>query len=306
MIRTDSAILITGGSGAQGGAAIDALLAAGCRVRALARAPDSGPAQALAARGVELVFGDFDDGDSLAAAMQGAGGVFSVQLPPSPADPKSEVRTGTKLIEAAKAAGVETFVHTSVARAGDQQAFAGWAEGRWWRDYWGSKSAVNDAVRAAGFRHHVILKPAFMMDNFAAPKAAHMFPGLQQGRLVTTMAVQASLDLVAAADVGRFAAAAFLDPERFDGAEIALAADALTMTEVAEILGRVTNRSVATHSMSPEEGVAAGLHSGLVESQQWANVEGYQVDLARARSWGIALTGFEAWATAHRERIMIG
>ena len=122
MSNTDtSPILVTGASGKQGGAVVRSLLRAGRPVRALTRDPSSAAGKALAAQGVDVVKGDFTDPASLDAAMAGAGGVFSMQMGSHPGDPETEVVTGRALIEAAGRAGVDTVVHTSVARAGDQK-----------------------------------------------------------------------------------------------------------------------------------------------------------------------------------------
>lgn len=293
------AILVTGATGAQGGATIDALLRTGIAVRALVRDPLSERARDLANRGVELAQGEFDDQSSLATAMRGVGGVFSVQMPSPPADPQSEVRTGRNLIEAALAAGARTFVHTSVARAGDHENFVGWNEGRWTSSYWEGKAAVNAMVRSAGFSHWVVLKPAFMMDNYIPPKADWMFPMLSDGILNTVMIKGAKLHLIAASDVGRFAAAAFAEEGRFHGYEIDMAAEALDADETAAISSRVTGRTITARHMTAEAALASGLHSGLVSSQEWANVEGYKIDLPRANSYGIALEGFEPWSQQH-------
>lgn len=117
-------ILVTGATGAQGGGVVMALLRAGRPVRALVRDPGTESAKALAVQGVDLVRGDFTDIATLDAALEGVGGVFSMQMPPRAGDPTSEVRTGLALIDAAYRAGVGMFVHTSVARAGDQDTFA--------------------------------------------------------------------------------------------------------------------------------------------------------------------------------------
>lgn len=299
-------ILVAGATGTQGGAVVDALIEAGMKVRSLVRDPHSAAARALTDRGVDLVRGDFDDAGSLAEAMRDVTGVFSVQVPPIPGDLDSELRTGHLLIEAARNAAVETFVHTSVARAGDQTRFVDWDNNRWWPDYWNSKSGVNDAVKAAGFPRWVILKPAFMMDNFIPPKVGWMFPSLARGAIDTALKADTRLDLIAAADVGRFAAAGFADPARFDRQEIDLAAESLTMTEVAETIASVTGRPIVAKSMSGAEARAAGNHAGLVENQQWASVEGYKVDLHRAWSHGIALERFRDWAERHRSAFQVG
>ncbi len=300
-------ILVTGATGAQGGAVVDTLLEQGVSVRALVRDPQSVKSKALAGRGVDLVKGDFYDEGSLAVAATGVTGVFSVQTPPAPDDLEREIRAGRKLIEAAKAAGVNVFVHTSVARAGEQETFVGWEEGRWWPDYWNSKAAVNDAIKEAGFAHWVILKPAYMMDNFIPPKAVWMYPSLAtKGAIETSLNADTRLDMIAAADVGRFAAAAFANPESFDGQEIDLAAECLTMDDVANILSNVSGATVLARSFSPKEARAAGIHAGLVQNQQWVNVEGYKVDLGRARSFGIPLSTFSEWAEKHSADFAIG
>ncbi len=304
-MRQSRKILVTGATGAQGGAAVDALLESGFLVRALVRDPQSRSAQALADRGVELAEGDFDAPVSLAGAVTGVQSVFSVQLPPPAHDPDLEVRTGRYLVEAASAAGVETFVHTSVARADDQETFSGWDAGLWSKTYWDSKSAVNELVRNAGFRHWTILKPAFMMDNFIMPKAQWMFPSLAQGEIHTAMDEQTRLDLIAAQDVGRFAAAAFADPARFHQQEIALAAESLTMAEVAQVVARISGKRVSAHFLSEPEMLATGANPGLVSSQRWANVEGYAVDIPAAASWGLRLTTLEDWLKAHADRLKV-
>src|SRR5512145_1378893 len=72
-------ILVTGATGKQGGATARALLGRGHRVRALTRHPDGEKARALAALGVEIVKGDFDDPASLRRPLDGVWGMFSVQ-----------------------------------------------------------------------------------------------------------------------------------------------------------------------------------------------------------------------------------
>lgn len=297
-------ILVTGATGAQGGAVVAAFGEAEIPLRALVRDPSSPAARALAERGVELVRGDFEDTASLEKAVSGAFGVFSVQLPPTPADPQREVRAGRRLVGAARAAGVELFVQTSVARADEHNDFAGWHEGRWWRDYWYAKAIVNAAVREAGFARWTILKPAFLMENFTPPKVQHMFPSLARGVLESAMAPESRLDLVSAADVGAFAAAAFRDPLRFDHLEMPLAAESLTMAEVAATISSVSGRPLTARHLSAPDAIAAGNHAGVVESQLWSSVEGYRVDLATARSYGVELQSFADWAQRHMSHLL--
>ena len=109
-----SFVLVTGATGQQGGATARALLRAGTEVRALVRDPASDRARELAAAGATLVEGDLEDRSSLVAALAGARGVFSVQMPDLD-DPLGdlEVRLAGNLAAAAAQAGVEQIVHTS-------------------------------------------------------------------------------------------------------------------------------------------------------------------------------------------------
>lgn len=301
MVQVET-VLVTGATGMQGGATVDALLAQGTTVRALVRDPQAAAAVALGARGVALRQGSFDDEASLIAAMQGVQGVFSMQNVSPPDDPGREIRHGASLVAAARKAGVQVFVHTSVARAGRQHEFAGWAEGRWPEGYWNGKSGVNDLVRASGLPHWTVLKPAYMLENFLPPKVAWMYPGFRGRVIETAMAPDAPLDVLAASDLGRFAAAAFADPARFAGQEIDLAAARVTMGELASYFSAATGETIVAQSLPPEELVARGYAPGLVDSQLWATVEGYRVDLARAASFGVALESPQDWALRNRAR----
>ena len=304
---TTRPILVTGATGKQGGAVVRALLQAGRPVRALVRDPASAAAQTLAAQGVELVKGDFNDTASLDAALAGAWGTFSVQMGSHPGDPEAEIAHGRALIEAAHRAGVDTVVHTSVARAGDRETFVGWDEGRWEPLYWNNKSAVNEMVKTQGFRHWTILKPAMIMEDIVPPQADLQFPSLREvGRFETAIAADAGIDWIAAKDIGAFAAAAFADPERFHGHEIDLAAETFTLPEVAAKMAEATGKPVSAVTFSEDERLAQGHDPMHFAHEVWNNVEGYKVDLDAVRRWGVPLTTLDEFIKQHRDTFVIG
>ena len=300
-------ILVTGATGKQGGAVVRALLKAGRPVRALTRDPGSAAGRALAAQGVDVVKGDFTDPASLDAALPGVDGVFSMQMGSHPGDPDTEIVTGKALIEAAGRAGVDTVVHTSVARAGDQQNFVGWDEGRWEPLYWNNKAAVIDMVKTQGFRHWVILKPAMIMENLVPPMVETMWPSLRErGQFETVIEADTRIDWIAAQDIGAFAAAAFADPDRFHGHEIDLAAESFTLPEVAAKISKATGKPVSAVTLSEEETLAKPYGTLTFKHESWNNVEGYKVDLDAVRSWGIPLTTLDQFIEQHREKFVIG
>jgi len=302
--RVDSLTLVTGATGSQGGATASALLAAGHRVRVLARDPGSPQALALASRGAEIARGDFDDAASLAAALRGISAVFSVQLPDAHGT-DAERRHGYALVKAAREAGVRHYVHTSVCEAGRHTGFPRWQSGYWWQKYWTDKWDVEQAVRDAGFERLTVLRPAFLMDNFAQPKAQFMFPHLRQGQLLAALLPTTRLQLIAADDVGAFACAAIDHPARFDRTHIELAAEALTLEEIAAALSRGTRKQISARSVTPEEARAAGLFAGWIRSQEWTNEVGYRADIASLGSYGMPLTSFSNWIERHVHEIVI-
>ena len=114
-------VLVTGGSGFIGGALVDALVAAGRPVRALARSADA--ARALRGRGAEPVAGDVLDPASLAPAAQGcsvvyhAAGVNTFCLAdPTPME-RANVDGSANVVAAAAAAGASKVIYTSSAAA---------------------------------------------------------------------------------------------------------------------------------------------------------------------------------------------
>jgi uncharacterized protein YbjT (DUF2867 family) len=302
-MSTQSApVLVTGATGKQGGATARALRAAGVPVRALVRDPATERARAVEALGVELVTGDLHDRDSVIRAAKGTRAVFSVQMPAMTAegfDFDGEVAQGINLVEGAKAAGVAQFVHTSVTGAGQHTEAPGWAEGRWalMEPALGAKSAIQDRVRAAGFPHWTLLKPGFFMENFL-PSMQFLFPRGIEGGLVSVLNPETRLSLVAAEDIGRAAAAAIAAPERFDGIELELASDYLSMTEIAEVLSRALGTDVSAPDMTEEEALAAGMPA-MGASHEWLNVEGQPGRPQYARDLGIPLTSFDTWAQEH-------
>jgi uncharacterized protein YbjT (DUF2867 family) len=302
-MSTDSApVLVTGVTGRQGGATARALRAAGVPVRALVRDPATDRAKAVEALGVELVTGDLHDRDSVIRAAEGARAVFSVQMPALTEDGfdfEGEVAQGVNLIEGARAAGVRHFVHTSVSGAGQHIEAPGWAEGRWtaMEPTLGAKSAIQDRVREAGFPHWTLLKPGFFMENFF-PSMAFLFPRGVEGGLVSVIKPETRLSLAAVDDIGRAAAAAIAAPERFDGIELELASDYLSMTEIAEVLSRVLGTRLSAPDLTEEEALAAGLPE-MGTTHEWLNVVGQPGRPHFAKDLGLPLTSFDAWAQEH-------
>jgi len=110
-----------------------------------------GQRRLLADQGVELVRGDLEDVSSLEAAVRGVHGVYSVQDFWA-VGAKREVAQGNNLADAAKRAGVEQFVYSSV----------GGAERNTGTDHWDSKWEIEKHIRQLGLPATVLRPVAFM------------------------------------------------------------------------------------------------------------------------------------------------
>ncbi|MEV5779282.1 NmrA/HSCARG family protein [Streptomyces antimycoticus] len=295
MSASSSFVLVTGATGKQGGAVLRTLIASGIPVRALVRDPDSERAVALGDLGAVLVRGDLEDVSTLTAALDGARAVFSVQTPDmTDLMGDSEVRQGRNLVEAARTAGIEHFVHTSVSGAGTID-FENFDEQRWgvhMGHYWRSKAAVEDIVRAAGFPRWTILRPATFMENFVRP--SFYFADMTSDRLLVGVDLDAQLPFVAVSDIGTAAAAAFAEPQRFHGAELELAGDVLSFRDIAQVLSQVLAANIEV-PVSPEHARAEGLMTELFQAQQYMSTHPAPARPEFAADLGIPMTTFHEW-----------
>ena len=293
-MMTPSPVLVTGATGRQGGATARALLRAGVPVRALVRSPASDQARALREAGAALFSGDLRDPESLARACQGTAAVFSVQTPlDGTMDYESERQQGRNLVEAAFAAGVSQFVHTSVSGAGEfARSAPGWDDGRWTvTEYWESKEATENLVAGVGFERWTILRPPTFMDHPAFGRGA-----VADGHLVTTIAPSTVLPLVAPNDIGIAAAAAFNDPDRFHRVRLELGGDLQTIGQITDTLSSVWGEPVVSTSITPDQARAAGVPEPLIEFEDWLNLVGAPATPAHSRELGLSPIDFRTWA----------
>jgi uncharacterized protein YbjT (DUF2867 family) len=123
-------ILVTGATGKQGGAVVNALLespnAKDFTILAVTRNPESASAKRLVERGVQIVQGDLNDVEDIFSAAKAVNkepiwGVFSVQTPMAKStNVQTEEAQGKALVDAALAHDVKFFVYSSIDRGGEK------------------------------------------------------------------------------------------------------------------------------------------------------------------------------------------
>jgi uncharacterized protein YbjT (DUF2867 family) len=281
--QNDRLILVTGATGRQGGGTARQLVKEGFRVRALTRDPDQPASRALAAHGAEIVAGNLDDRASLDRALAGVYGVFSVQNYWETGYQR-EIDQGVRLADAARDAGVAHFVYGSVASAHRNTGL----------EHFDSKWEIENHIRRSGLPH-TILRPVWFMENWEGP---YLRPGILAGTLAFPLDPDVNFQQIDTEDVGRVAARAFSDPDRWVGRAIDLAGDERTIAEVAEAFGRVIGRPVAYQQLSWEDyRKAAG--DEYHKMFRWFQDVGYDADVPELRAELPWLTDFEGYLRGH-------
>lgn len=276
-------VLVTGATGQQGGAVIQALLARGHRVRGLTRRPDTAAARGLAEQGVEVVAGDYTSADSLLRAASGADAMFAMTTPfEGGAD--AETDQGVALVHAAQHAGVGHFVYSSVASADQATGIP----------HFDSKYAVEQAL-AQHQGPYTIIAPVFFMDNFIAP---WMAPGIAAGTLAMALPETIPLQQIAVADIGAFAAAVIDRGAAVFGQRFDIAGDELTGAAVAAVLAEITGHPVEYQALSPDALRQSPENEDLALMYEWFAATGYAVDIPALHGAfpEVAWHRFPAWA----------
>ncbi|MEV0373399.1 NmrA/HSCARG family protein [Streptomyces sp. NPDC050636] len=217
-----SEFLVTGATGAQGGAVARLLLACGHRVRALTRNTESPAAAALREAGAAIVAGDFDDAAVLRTAMEGTDGVFAMGTAFSGAGAEGEVRQGKALIDAARAVGIGHFLYSSSAGTRTLTGVP----------HTDSKREVEEYLAASGLASTVIGPHAFL-DSWIPDQFA-------SGQLMHLAAPDVPIAWIAVDDIAAFAVYVLENRAEFVGKSVEIASFTASAQEIAAEVGGVT------------------------------------------------------------------
>ena len=274
-------ILVSGATGQQGGSVARNLLQRGFGVRALTRDPDKPEAKELAGLGAEVVSGDLEDASSIERVLDGVHGVFSVQQF-FEAGYEGEVRQGVRLADAAKSAGVEHYVYSSVGSAHRETGIP----------HFESKWEVEEHVRGSGVSY-TVLRPVFFMQNWE-----FMREPILGGTLPQPLDPDRPLQMLAVEDIGVFVAMAFENPDEWIGREVDLAGDEMAMLEIADTFSRVIGRQV-DYVQVPWEGFEEQMGEEATVMYRWFNDYGYEADIAALEKEHPGLLSLEQYLRGH-------
>lgn len=288
--------LVTGATGKQGGAVVDALLqhisstsATDIKIFALSRKPDSPAAKILSSKpGVSVIQGA---PNNLSAVLEQTGpldGVFLVSVA-VPFHPTAEEEQCMPALEACFKHGVKHIVFTSADRGGDVASDSTPTA----VVHNASKFRIENYLKEKAQGHGAtwtILRPASFMDNFSPDLMGRVFAVLNAG--IGEKPVQ----MVSLHDVGRFGAMALLEPGQMQGRAIGLAGDEVTSAQVKTIFRRTMG-----YELPQTYGFVGPLLRTLLKEvrdmMEWLKTDGFKVDIPalKAAFPAMDIQDFQTW-----------
>ncbi|KAJ5101070.1 NAD(P)-binding protein [Penicillium angulare] len=269
-MSTRKKVLVTGASGNQGTGVVLHCLATGQEVYAFVH--NSHSSKELKELGAKIITGDFDDVETMCAALQDKDTVFHTEV--QTGDWAGDLQRSTNVIEAARnSPTVSQFILSSAIKTGQHESFPGWGLGYPMRQYWVNKHTIESRVREAGFQYWTIIRMGQFLQNLKYPLSALTFPGFVSDRVLrVAWRPDTKIPWVDATDVGILASVATLDPPSYTHSEIDLATEALTVEELGVKLDVALREKVKIHYLSKEEEEAImRTGSPVPAAHQWAN-----------------------------------
>ncbi|KAJ5093692.1 hypothetical protein N7456_009553 [Penicillium angulare] len=290
-------ILVTGATGKQGGSLIDKLLEENADVEILAVTRDSTSNSAQKLKGkspkIQLVQGNLDDPKAIFsnaknATKQPIWGVFSVQVPsPTASVQEVEMRQGKTLVDAALENNVKFFVYSSVDRGGDAS--------------YDTPTDIPHFTSKHYIEHHLveksqgtdmawtILRPVAFLENLTPDFLGKFF--------ATTWKIVVKdkpLQVISTADIGWFAAQAFVRPDEWKNRAISLVGDELTFQEMARIFKAKTGRDVPL-TFGFVCRIMLWVLGDFGKMFNWFHDKGYSADVAALKKMNPGLRDFATW-----------
>jgi uncharacterized protein YbjT (DUF2867 family) len=261
-------ILVIGATGHQGGAVVDALLGTDFTVRAMVRNMSSDEAQSLKKRGVEMVLGDLDDYGGLIRLMSGAYGAFSM-LNFMDAGVQKEEERGKRIADAAKEAGLQHFIYSSV----------GGAERDSGVPHFESKWHVEQHIRELELLYSIVRPTTFMTNLMESPANMRFGASMMQREKMKP------LQMIAVRDIGKWVAHMFLDRERFLGGAVEIAGDEVDFSKMMAAYKKVYGKTpLDVYPPSPPSAATSAFPTVDFQKMiKWIDTYGYKADLEMNR-----------------------
>ncbi|GLI79561.1 hypothetical protein PoHVEF18_007898 [Penicillium ochrochloron] len=295
-------VFVCGATGNQGGALIHNLAHNGIEIHAITRNISSPAAQSLQSQRVTISEGDFDNQESLKKSMSGCTTLF-LNLSPNHTKSTAEVEQAKQILTIAKEVGVQHIIYTTALGTNNPEALKHWDPNSLVGTALSGKKTIEEEVRNAGFGSWTILRPGNFMTNYLLP-LVKMYGGLvETGTFTTAYSKDTVLPMVDPNDIGKFAAAAVLDPVKFNGKEIEIASQMMGIEAVLNDISQATGRELQVVYLSEEEIEEQGRQNPLIYVQLVMRDLSQFVDMEKLKEWKIELGTFAQFLEREKERV---
>ena len=247
-------IAVVGGTGAQGGGLVRAILAdpaAGFSVRALTRKASGEKADALRALGAEVIEADLDDAASLEKAFAGCHGAYCVTNYWEHFKPEKELSQAANMAQAARAAKLEHVVWSTLEdtrkRVPLDDPRMPTLMGKYKVPHFDAKGEADAAFASAGVPT-TYLYTSFYWENFIyfgmGPKRG------TDGRFSLTLPMgESRLSGIAAEDIGKCAYGIFKQGKKWIGQRVGIAGDHVSGRQMALDMTQALGQSVGYYAV---------------------------------------------------------
>lgn len=304
-------IAVMGATGAQGGGMVRAILADGTfAVRAITRDANSDASKALAAAGAEVVSADLDDEASITSAFQGAYGAFCVTFFWAHFSTEKENQHVQTLANAAKAAGVEHVVWSTLE---DMRQWVPITDDRmptlqekYTCPHYDAKGEMDHVFTDAGVPT-TFMRTSFYWDNMYG---FGMGPAKgEDGQYAITFPMgDKKIPGIAAEDIGACALGVFKDSS-YIGKTIGIVGENLTGGEMAEKLSSGMGIDVKYNAVPPDMYRSFGFPGAEDIGnmfQVWADFNDEYMgnrSVGTSRALNPGLMGFDQWLSKYKDKL---
>ncbi|XP_073414751.1 nmrA-like family domain-containing protein 1 [Dendrobates tinctorius] len=238
-------ITVFGATGAQGGSVANALLKDhNFAVRAVTRDTSKPAAVKLKEAGAEVVSADLENEKSLEAALSGAYGAFVVTNFWDHFSKEKEVKQGKVIADLCKRLGLKHVVYSGLENVNKLTG------GKLEVLHFDGKGEVEEYFRAISCSMTSV-RLAFYFENFLSDLKPHKSKDGSCYDLVIPMC-DVGMDGISVADLGPAVLSILKSPKDYIGKDIGLSAEKLTAAQYAQIMSKVSGKTIKDSKIPPE------------------------------------------------------
>lgn len=214
-----------------------------------------------------------------------------------------ELTLAQKFLSIAKQSGIKHVVYTGSLGTDNPERMPGWENAGIIRTVILSKQQIENEVRSAGFESWTILRPGNFMTNFLNPVVL-MYQGLSDtGVWTTPMKKDSILPMIDPNDIGKFAAAAVLDPAKFNNQNIELASEMMSVENILRDLSHATGVEKTAIYLTEEEISEKVKINPLLASQVFLPYLALFIDIKKLNQWNIERGTFAGFLEREQESV---